>query len=166
MPADIAGFQKGHPRYGGRRKGSRNRFGGDLREEVVAAIQETGFIIKDLKRQFAGDVGHAGRKHWQSSVVPLAYKTPLLSTTLYVDYAKHRQFRRETRRYLGFAQRIAYHPTLPSNSWQCLEREAMDLLFLLFEWSESKGVELDHASPSRWRNLLHRLLEHKEMGLT
>jgi hypothetical protein len=40
---------RGHPRYGGRRKGSRNRFGGDLREEVVAAIQETGFIEKDDK---------------------------------------------------------------------------------------------------------------------
>src|SRR5580658_2269596 len=41
------GFQKGHPRYGGRKKGSRNRFGGDLREQVVAAIQETGFVGKD-----------------------------------------------------------------------------------------------------------------------
>jgi hypothetical protein len=29
------GFQKGHPRYGGRQKGSRNKFGGDLREAVV-----------------------------------------------------------------------------------------------------------------------------------
>jgi hypothetical protein len=41
------GFQKGHPRYGGRKRGSRNRFGGDLREQVVAAIQETGFVGKD-----------------------------------------------------------------------------------------------------------------------
>jgi hypothetical protein len=42
-------FQQGHPRYGGRRKGSRNKFGGDLREEIVAAIRETGFIEKDDK---------------------------------------------------------------------------------------------------------------------
>jgi hypothetical protein len=41
------GFQKGHPRYGGRKKGSRNKFGGDLREAVVAAIQETAFVTKD-----------------------------------------------------------------------------------------------------------------------
>ena len=34
-------------RYGGRQKGSRNRFGGDLREAVVAGIQATGFIEKD-----------------------------------------------------------------------------------------------------------------------
>jgi hypothetical protein len=40
-------FPKGHPRYGGRQKGSRNRFGGDLREAVVAGIQATGFIEKD-----------------------------------------------------------------------------------------------------------------------
>jgi hypothetical protein len=43
------GFQKGHPRYSGRPKGSRNKFGGDLREAVVAAIQATGFIEKDDK---------------------------------------------------------------------------------------------------------------------
>jgi hypothetical protein len=41
------GFQKGHPRYGGRKKNSRNKFGGDLREAVVAGIQATGFIEKD-----------------------------------------------------------------------------------------------------------------------
>jgi hypothetical protein len=50
MPANqgnTTGFQKGHPRYGGRRKGSKNRFGGDLREAIVGAIQATGFIEKD-----------------------------------------------------------------------------------------------------------------------
>jgi hypothetical protein len=47
-------FQKGHPRYGGRRKGARNRFGGDLREEIVAAIKETGFIQKDEKGELVG----------------------------------------------------------------------------------------------------------------
>jgi hypothetical protein len=48
------GFQKGHPRYGGRKKGSRNRFGGDLREQVVAAIEETGFIQKNDKGDWRG----------------------------------------------------------------------------------------------------------------
>jgi hypothetical protein len=37
-------FQKGHPRYGGRKKGSRNKFGGDLREAIVAGIAATGFV--------------------------------------------------------------------------------------------------------------------------
>jgi hypothetical protein len=60
------GFQKGHPRYGGRRKGSRNRFGGDLRQEVVAAIQETGFIVKDDKGNpvGTGDGGCKGFVKW------------------------------------------------------------------------------------------------------
>src|SRR6202162_766328 len=49
LPQQGRGFQKGHPRYGGRRKGTRNKFGRDLRQEVVAAIQETGFIEKDDK---------------------------------------------------------------------------------------------------------------------
>jgi hypothetical protein len=40
-------FQKGHAKMGGRKKGARNRFGGDLRETVVAGIQATGFIEKD-----------------------------------------------------------------------------------------------------------------------
>jgi hypothetical protein len=44
-----SGFQKGHPRYGGRRKGSRNKFGGDLREEVVAAIQEPLGLIEHMQ---------------------------------------------------------------------------------------------------------------------
>jgi hypothetical protein len=38
-----------------------NRFGGDLREEVVAAIQETGFIIKDEKGNLIG-TGEGGCK--------------------------------------------------------------------------------------------------------
>jgi ribosomal protein S19E (S16A) len=43
------GHQKGHPKYGGRKKGTVNRFGGDLREAVVAGIQAVGFIEKDKK---------------------------------------------------------------------------------------------------------------------
>ena len=34
------GFQKGHPKFGGRRRGSKNRFGGDLGEAVVGGIQD------------------------------------------------------------------------------------------------------------------------------
>jgi hypothetical protein len=36
------GFKQGHAKVGGRQKGSKNRFGGDLREAVVAGIQATG----------------------------------------------------------------------------------------------------------------------------
>jgi hypothetical protein len=32
-------FQRGHVKMGGRQKGGRNRFAGDLREAVVAGIQ-------------------------------------------------------------------------------------------------------------------------------
>jgi len=51
LPAEpgARGFQKGHAKMGGRQKGSRNRFGGDLREAVVAGIQAVGFIEKDKK---------------------------------------------------------------------------------------------------------------------
>ena len=35
-------FQKGHPRYGGRARGTRNKVGGDLRVAIVTALQETG----------------------------------------------------------------------------------------------------------------------------
>ena len=49
------GFQKGHPRYGGRPKGTRNRYGGDLREAVVAGIAAVGFTerckMKTLRRR-------------------------------------------------------------------------------------------------------------------
>jgi hypothetical protein len=41
------GFKQGHAKVGGRQKGSRNRFGGDLREAVVAGIQAVGFMGKD-----------------------------------------------------------------------------------------------------------------------
>jgi hypothetical protein len=40
-------FQKGHAKYGGRKKGTVNRVGGDLREAVVAGIQSVGFMEKD-----------------------------------------------------------------------------------------------------------------------
>jgi hypothetical protein len=42
-------FQKGHPRYGGRRKGSRNRFGGDLRAGS-ARIRQADVQVKASNR--------------------------------------------------------------------------------------------------------------------
>jgi hypothetical protein len=59
-------FQKGHPRYGGRKKGSRNRFGGDLREAVVAGIQAVGFMEYDKKKkcQKHGKGGVQGFIEW------------------------------------------------------------------------------------------------------
>jgi hypothetical protein len=73
------GFQKGHPRYGGRRKGSRNRFGGDLREQVVAAIQATGFIEKDDK----GNLIPTGKRGCQGFVEWLALHEPKTAAALF-----------------------------------------------------------------------------------
>jgi hypothetical protein len=39
-------FQKGHQKVGGRRAGTRNRVGGDLRLAIVAAIHETGYMTR------------------------------------------------------------------------------------------------------------------------
>jgi hypothetical protein len=52
-------FQKGHVKVGGRQKGAQNRFGGDLREAVVAGIQAVGFMRRAGKR---------GWKHGQGGV--------------------------------------------------------------------------------------------------
>jgi hypothetical protein len=52
-------FQKGHAKMGGRQKGTRNKFGGDLREAVVAGIQAVGFMQRAGKR---------GWKHGQGGV--------------------------------------------------------------------------------------------------
>jgi hypothetical protein len=38
-----------HPKYGARQKGSRNKLGGDLRQMIMDAITETGFVGKDEK---------------------------------------------------------------------------------------------------------------------
>src|SRR5580658_9375699 len=73
------GFQKGHPRYGGRRKGSRNKFGGDLREAIVAAIQATGFIEKDDK----GNLIPTGARGCQGFVEWLALHEPKTAAALF-----------------------------------------------------------------------------------
>jgi hypothetical protein len=49
LPQEGRGFQKGHPRYGGRRKGSRNRFGGDLRAGS-ARIRQADVQVKASNR--------------------------------------------------------------------------------------------------------------------
>lgn len=40
-------FKEGHPKMGGRQKGVGNRVGADLRQTIMDAITETGFIEKD-----------------------------------------------------------------------------------------------------------------------
>ena len=72
-------FQPGHPRYGGRRKGSRNKFGGDMREAIVAAIQATGFIEKDDK----GNPIATGRGGCQGFIQWLALYEPKTAAALF-----------------------------------------------------------------------------------
>jgi hypothetical protein len=73
------GFQKGHPRYGGRQKGTKNRFGGDLREAIVAAINATGFIEKDDK----GNLVPTGKRGCQGFVEWLALHEPKTAAALF-----------------------------------------------------------------------------------
>jgi hypothetical protein len=72
-------FQKGHPRYGGRKKGSRNRFGGDLREAIVAGIAATGFIEKDDQ----GNPVPTGKRGCQGFVEWLALHEPKTAAALF-----------------------------------------------------------------------------------
>jgi hypothetical protein len=73
------GFQKGHPRFGGRRKGSRNKFGGDLREAVVAGIAATGFIEKAED----GGLRATGRGGVQGFIEWLALNEPKTAAALF-----------------------------------------------------------------------------------
>ena len=57
-------FEKGHAKMGGRKKGSRNRFGGDLREAVVAGIQVVGFIERGKRGWKRGEGGVQGFIEW------------------------------------------------------------------------------------------------------
>ena len=41
-PTNSGQFQKGHPKYGGRRKGVPNKFGADVRSWLLAAAEELG----------------------------------------------------------------------------------------------------------------------------
>jgi len=58
------GFQKGHPRYGGRKKGNPNRFGGDLREAVVLGIQAVGHMKRAKRGWKHGEGGVQGFIEW------------------------------------------------------------------------------------------------------
>jgi hypothetical protein len=59
-------FQKGHPRYGGRQKGSKNIFDGDLRQAIWEAAIETGWLTVDDegKRVATGEGGVKGFLKW------------------------------------------------------------------------------------------------------
>jgi hypothetical protein len=48
---------EGHPKMGGRKKGTPNRIGGDLRAAVVAGIQAVGFMQKDKRGRVRRGVG-------------------------------------------------------------------------------------------------------------
>jgi hypothetical protein len=64
-------FQPGHPKYGGRQRGTRNRVGGDLRLAVVAALHETGYIEKTKKGPVAtGKDGVKGFIKWLALYEP------------------------------------------------------------------------------------------------
>jgi hypothetical protein len=73
------GFQKGHPRYGGRRKGSKDRFSIDLREAIVAGITATGFIEKDEQ----GNPVPTGKRGCQGFVEWLALHEPKTAAALF-----------------------------------------------------------------------------------
>jgi hypothetical protein len=73
------GFQKGHPRYGGRRKGSKDRFSIDLREAIVAGIAATGFIEKDEQ----GNPVPTGKRGCQGFVEWLALHEPKTAAALF-----------------------------------------------------------------------------------
>jgi hypothetical protein len=57
------GFQVGHPRFGGRQKGTRNRAGADLRHLIMEAAIETGFPDKDANGNPIA-TGRDGCKGW------------------------------------------------------------------------------------------------------
>jgi hypothetical protein len=73
------GGQKGHPRYGGRRKGTKDRFNIDLREAIVAGIAATGFIEKDEH----GNPVPTGRRGCQGFVEWLALHEPKTAAALF-----------------------------------------------------------------------------------
>jgi hypothetical protein len=65
------GFQTGHPRYGGRQKGTRNKVGGDLREAIVGGIQDVGFAGKDSEgKPIPGEGGCRGFVRWLALYEP------------------------------------------------------------------------------------------------
>jgi hypothetical protein len=72
------GFQKGHPRYGGRKKGSRNKFGADLRVAVAAGIAAVGY----LEKTETGELKGTGRGGVQGFVEWLTEHEPKTAAAL------------------------------------------------------------------------------------
>jgi hypothetical protein len=73
-------FQRGHPRYGGRKKGTRNRFGGDLREAIVAGLLRLDSLRRMYhpRADFSGRASNAGFELGSFIVVSLS-KHPYLT---------------------------------------------------------------------------------------
>jgi hypothetical protein len=62
---NATGFQRGHPRYGGRQKGTRNKLGGDVRQEILDGIRDVGFAKKDKDgNPIVGEGGIRGFVRW------------------------------------------------------------------------------------------------------
>jgi hypothetical protein len=72
-------FQKGHQKLGGRRAGTRNRFGGDLRMAIVAAIHETGY----MKRAKGRGLIATGKDGVKGFVMWLAVHEPKTAAALF-----------------------------------------------------------------------------------
>ena len=83
QPANRGSFQKGHPKFGGRQRGSRNRVGGDLRLAIVTALSETGYVEKVKGKPVAtGREGVVGYLKW------LALYEPRTAAALFANVAR------------------------------------------------------------------------------
>jgi hypothetical protein len=58
------GFQPGHPRYGGRKKGSAGRLNGDLRQQIYDAAAAAGYLTTDEKTGQRAATGEGGCQGW------------------------------------------------------------------------------------------------------
>jgi hypothetical protein len=58
------GFQPGHPRYGGRRKGSAGKLNVDLRQQIYDAAAATGYIEIDKETGQRVATGKGGCQGW------------------------------------------------------------------------------------------------------
>ena len=62
---EANGFKEGHPKYGGRQKGSANRMGADLRQMIMNAAIATGHLeVRDGIRVGTGVDGREGFLKW------------------------------------------------------------------------------------------------------
>jgi hypothetical protein len=64
-PTHSRGFQQGHPKVGGRRPGSKNKVGTDLRQTILDGIAEVGFAgVDENGKPVAGEGGVKGFIKW------------------------------------------------------------------------------------------------------